>query len=218
MNNAKLPAPTPELLHDLYRGDIIMMSMRGLERIMVSCKKRMVELLRDRSGLGAVEFAFMAPVLVVLYMGAVEITVALSVDTRVSRAGNITLDLITQGATTSKAELDTMLDVATSIMAPHTADHIELRYTGIRVDSSGKPKVSWSWGNVVKKPYATNSTVDIPDGLKMPNSFYVRGEIFNPHEFISTFPFLGKQVGALNLNETYYMRPRLGAEIDCTDC
>lgn len=196
-----------------------MTSMSVPARFMTCCKKRMHMLLGDRSGLGATEFALLAPVLVVLYMGAVEITVALSVDTRVSRAGNITLDLITQGASTSRAELDMMLDVAASVMAPYTADHIELRYTGIKVDSSGKPKVAWSWGNEVRRPYATGSKADIPDGLKMPNSFYVRGEIINPHDFISTFPFMGSaQVGALNLNETYYMRPRLGAEIDCTDC
>ena len=171
MNNAK-PSAQP---HSRYGGDIIMIPMSVPARFLTSCKKRMHMLLGDRSGLGAVEFALLAPVLVVLYMGAVEITVALSVDTRVSRAGNITLDLIT--------------------------------------------KVAWSWGNEVRRPYATGSTADIPDGLKMPNSFYVRGEIINPHDFISTFPFMGSaQVGALNLNETYYMRPRLGAEIDCTDC
>ncbi len=215
MNNAQQTEPS----HGLHRGDIIMISMKTLERLMTPCKRRMHRLLGDRSGLGAVEFALLAPVLIMLYMGAVEITVALSVDTRVSRAGNITLDLITQGATTSKADLDMMEDVAASVMAPYTADHIELRYTGIRVDSSGKPKVAWSWGNEVKKPYATGSTVDIPDGLKMANSFYVRGEIFNPHTFISTYPFMGSnQVGALKLGETYYMRPRLGAEINCTDC
>ena len=45
----------------------------------------------------------MAPLLVLMYIGAVEISVALSVDTKVSRAGNITLDLITQGTSITKS-------------------------------------------------------------------------------------------------------------------
>ena len=80
---------------------------------------RWLKFVKDNRGVGAIEFAFVAPILVVLYIGAVEMTIALAVDTKVSRAGNITLDLITQGTTTSRAELDAMEDVAESVLAPY---------------------------------------------------------------------------------------------------
>ena len=75
-----------------------------LDAVQTRCPRpvgRLGSVLLERKGVGAVEFAFVAPLLVLMYIGAVEISVALSVDTKVSRAGNnITLDLITQGTST----------------------------------------------------------------------------------------------------------------------
>ncbi|MEM6461551.1 MAG: TadE/TadG family type IV pilus assembly protein [Pseudomonadota bacterium] len=179
----------------------------------------MRDLLRDRNGVGAVEFAFVAPILVILYIGAVEMTLALSVDTKVSRAGNITLDLITQGTSTSRSELSAMSDVAESVIAPYEADDTELRYTAISVSSDGtKAVIDWSWGNVTQKPYTANTEVTIPASLMVADAFYIRGEIFKTHNFITSIPFSNSNATSLNLNETYYMRPRLGTSIGCSDC
>jgi Flp pilus assembly protein TadG len=179
---------------------------------------RVRRLLRDRKGAGAVEFAFIAPLLVLIYMGAVEISVALSVDTKVSRAANITLDLITQGTTITKTEMTDLVDVAKSILAPFNGDDIELKFTGITVDASSNAKVAWSWGSTTTKPYTDGAAVTIPTGLKIADAYYVRSEITNKHQFLTSYPFMGSAVAEINMNETYYMRPRLGTSIDCTDC
>ncbi|MCR9137119.1 MAG: pilus assembly protein [Alphaproteobacteria bacterium] len=175
-------------------------------------------LLRDREGAGAVEFAFVAPLLVLIYMGAVEISVALSVDTKVSRAGNITLDLITQGTSITKSEMKDLVDVAAGIMAPFDASDIELKFTGITVDGSKNAKIDWSWGSKTTKPYTKGAVVDIPSGLKIANSYYIRSEIVNTHQFLTSYPFMGSASASIDMNETYYMRPRLGTDLDCTDC
>ncbi|MEX3011042.1 TadE/TadG family type IV pilus assembly protein [Hoeflea sp. TYP-13] len=198
-----------------------MISMKN--RIQSIAEKSMLQrwrdLLRDRRGVGAVEFAFVAPILVVLYIGAVEMTVALSVDTKVSRAGNITLDLITQGTSTSRAELAAMPDVATSILAPYTGANVELKYTAITVSDDGtKATVNWSWGNLTTKPYTAGAEITIPASLMIAEAFYIRGEILNTHDFLTSIPFMGSNATSLDLNETYYMRPRLGTSIDCSDC
>ena len=182
---------------------------------------RLSALLRDRKGVGAVEFAFVAPILVVLYIGAVEMTVALSVDTKVSRAGNITLDLITQATTTSKDELDDMEDVAASILAPYTAANVELVYTAITINPAGDAAtVTWSWASDGLTPPTVGEeiTSEIPDSLMIADAFYVRGEIDNTHNFITSIPFTGRTMSSLDLTETYFMRPRLGTAITCSDC
>lgn len=175
-------------------------------------------LLGNREGAGAVEFAFVAPLLVLIYMGAVEISVALSVDTKVSRAGNITLDLITQGTTITKKEMSDLVDVAAGIMAPFDASDIELKFTGITVDKSKNAKIAWSWGSKTTKPYVDGASVTIPTGLKIANSYYVRSEIVNKHQFLTSYPFMGSASASIDMNETYYMRPRLGTDLDCSDC
>ncbi|WP_419907706.1 TadE/TadG family type IV pilus assembly protein [Hoeflea sp.] len=176
---------------------------------------------RDNRGVGAVEFAFVAPILVVLYIGAVEMTVALSVDTKVSRAGNITLDLITQGTTTSKDELEDMEDVAGSILAPYSNANVEVAFTAITINADGdKATVAWSWRSDAIAPPAigTDITADMPASLMIGDAYYVRSEITNTHNFITSIPFTGSAMSSLDLNETYYKRPRLGTSITCADC
>ncbi len=182
--------------------------------------QRCRDLLQDKSGVGAVEFAFVAPILVVMYIGAVEISLALAVDTKVSRAGNLTLDLITQGTSTSRNELEAMEDVAESVLAPYDGSDVELRYTAIQVSADGATaRVVWSWGNETLIPYAENSVEDIPDSLMVADAYYVRGEILKTHNFITDIEFTpAPSATQLDLNETYYMRPRLGTEVSCSDC
>ena len=79
-------------------------------------------------------------------------------------------------------------------------------------------KVVWSWGNDTLKPYAANSDVIIPNSLMVADSFYIRGEILKTHNFITSVPFSDPAATSLGLNETYYMRPRLGTSISCDDC
>ena len=135
----------------------------GSGRIAGRTPRRIRSMLRDRKGVGAVEFAFVAPLLVLMYIGAVEISVALSVDTKVSRAGNITLDLITQGTTITKSDMADLVDVAEAILAPFDGSNIVLTFTGIRVDASTNAKVDWSWKSDNTTPYPKNTTITIQD-------------------------------------------------------
>ena len=192
----------------------------GIFRARQGLMNRWRDFMGDDRGVGAVEFAFVAPILVVMYIGAVEMSLALAVDTKVSRAGNITLDLITQGTTTSRAELSAMNDVAESVLAPYNATGVELKYTAIKVSEDGTTAtVQWSWGNVTLKPYAQGTVVTIPDSLMVADAYYVRGEIEMTHNFITSIKFTpSPSATSLDLHETYYMRPRLGTLINCTDC
>jgi Flp pilus assembly protein TadG len=175
--------------------------------------------LRDRGGVGAIEFAILAPVLIGLYFAALELTVAVVTDTKVSRAANITLDLITQETETSKADLAGMTDVAASILSPFNARNVILVYTGIDVNGHGDPKIDWSWNSATnRKVYNPGDDVVIPRGLKIANAYYVRVQIRNPYNFLTSLPFLDADATSITMAETYYMRPRAGAKLDCKDC
>ncbi len=201
-----------------FRRSLVRALRFGSGRIAGRTPRRIRSMLRDRKGVGAVEFAFVAPLLVLMYIGAVEISVALSVDTKVSRAGNITLDLITQGTTITKSDMADLVDVAEAIVAPFDGSNIVLTFTGIRVDASTNAKVDWSWKSDNTVPYPKNTTITIPTGLRIADSFYVRSEITNTHSLITSYQFMGSAMASIGMNETYYMRPRLGSDLDCTDC
>ena len=51
---------------------------------------------RDRKGTGAIEFAILAPLLIVAYIGSFEISLGFSVARKVSRASSTVADVLTQ--------------------------------------------------------------------------------------------------------------------------
>ncbi|MAC38359.1 MAG: pilus assembly protein TadE, partial [Oceanicaulis sp.] len=51
---------------------------------------------RDCRGLSAVEFALIAPVMILLYLGAVDLSLVLSIDRKVTSAASALADLVAQ--------------------------------------------------------------------------------------------------------------------------
>ncbi|WP_157928845.1 TadE/TadG family type IV pilus assembly protein [Pararhizobium haloflavum] len=176
---------------------------------------------RDRRGVGAIEFAFIAPVMIVLYIGAVEMSVAMSVNKKLARATSTVGDLITQRSTLEKSDLPPMVNVAQSIMAPYDVDPIQLKLTGIAVDEDGEATIDWSWmpdNEGGRRAYENGDEVEIPDSLRIAGAFYVRSEIAYRHDMITSFPITGKTMTAIDMGKTYHLRPRLGSDLPCDGC
>ncbi len=85
-------------------------------------------------------------------------------------------------------------------------------------DDSTHATVDWSWGSDTLKPYVAGTEIEIPDSLMIAEAFYIRGEILKTHDFITSISFANSNATSLDLNETYFMRPRLGTTISCSDC
>ncbi len=134
----------------------------------------LLRLVRDRRGVGAIEFAILVPVLLMLYLGALEITIGLSVAKRASRAAGSIADIITQQTSVTKSFLGNMPPVARAVFAPYGVTGLTLKVTGIAVDSNGKASVAWSWAADGTTPYSTSSTPDIPANMNQAGSFLVR--------------------------------------------
>ena len=80
--------------------------------IMTTARKfaeRSVDLAKDRRGAAAIEFAFVAPVLLVLYMMTMEIAQAIDTNKKVGRMASLTADLVTQEQDITKSEIDAIM-------------------------------------------------------------------------------------------------------------
>lgn len=173
----------------------------------------------DRSGVGAVEFALIAPVLIILYMGSLEISVAMSVNKKLARASSTVADLVTQDSSVDKAFLSSMVNVAQSVMTPFPADGVKVKITGIAINNSGVGKATWSWQDDNTRPYATNSTQTLPSDLAIPNTFLVRTEIEFDHKLLLFVPDLPNiDVRTLHMKKTYHLRQRIGDNVTCGNC
>ncbi|MBB2687153.1 pilus assembly protein [Rhizobium sophoriradicis] len=177
-------------------------------------------LIRERQGAGAIEFAILFPVLVMLYIGAFEITIGLSVSKRATRAAGSIADLVTQQQSVTKSTLAEMRSVATAIFVPYNSSSLSLKITGITVDASANATVLWSWAQDGSVPYAKNAAVsDIPSDMKTANSFLVRSELSIPYTMFLFAPnFMPDGVRTINISRSYFYRQRQGDSIPCGDC
>eukprot|EP01035_Chromulina_nebulosa_P043534 gene43534-58954_t len=103
--------------------------------------------LHDRNGVGGVEFALIAPMLLVLYLSAFELTIGLSIAKKASLASSTITDLMTRTDKVAKADLLVMEDVAKSMFVPYPSRDLSIKITGIIVSNTGAPTVAWSWFN-----------------------------------------------------------------------
>lgn len=176
-------------------------------------------LARSKSGVGAVEFALVVPILLVIYLMAFEFTVAISTGRKVSYAASNVADLVTRQSTVSKAYLTTMFDVSQSILAPYSTTGMALKITGIAIDASSQPTVLWSWKNDGSVPYSVGSAVTVPSNIAIANTFLVHAELNLPYSLLFYLPGMsGTQLQTLNISRDFYFRQRIGSKLTCSDC
>lgn len=174
---------------------------------------------RDRKGTGAIEFAIIAPLLIMTYIGSFEISLGFSIARKVSRAASTVADVLTQQTTVDKVTLDGMKDVAKSIMSPYEMTDYTLKMTGIKMTAPGTGIVAWSRDEDGGTPYLAGSTVTVPTDISSTNTFIVRSELMVPHQLLLFAPGLADNtLKTINLSKTYYYRQRVGTEITCSDC
>ena len=93
---------------------------------------------RDRTGVAAIEFAFVAPVLLVTYFMTMEISQGLEVSKKTGRIAIIVGDLVTQQQSLNKADLDAIMRIGEAVMQLELTDSPVLvfrneKHSGINV-------------------------------------------------------------------------------------
>ncbi|AYD03365.1 TadE/TadG family type IV pilus assembly protein [Neorhizobium sp. NCHU2750] len=175
---------------------------------------------RDVRGVGGVEFALIAPLLLALYITSFELTVGLSFSKRVTRSASTIADLVTQQSSVASTDLQQMINVTNSIFTPYTPENLSIKITGITLDASGNPTVAWSWAQDGSRPYATGTAVsDVPTDMRTASTFLVRSEVSVTHQLLMFMPgLMPNQLRTLTLSRQFFYRQRVGTSISCTGC
>jgi len=175
---------------------------------------------RDRRGAGAIEFAIVAPLLIMAYVSAFEISVGINMSSKVSRAASTVSDLLTQDTATTADTLDTMKEVTKRVIAPfQQTEGYTLKITGVAVDKDGKATVAWSRDQAKGQPYAKGATVVLPSNIQGAKSlFFVRTELSVPYTILLMAPNLSSRLNSFRLAKTSYFGLRKGKEIACSGC
>ena len=163
-------------------------------------------LARDKRGVSAVEFALLAPMMIGLYLGCVEISDGVGADRKVSLTAAALANLTSQVTTISSSDMGNILDASTAIIAPYSASKLKMSVSCLNIDATGKATVKWS---VTRNGTAQSGVLTIPAALAVPNSQLIFSEVSYAYT-----PTIGYTItGTLNLSDRMYMSPRITAPV-----
>lgn len=176
---------------------------------------------RDSKGVAAVEFALIFPVMLALYLGSVEISGALQANKNVGKTASMVGDLITQQETITRSELSAIAEIGEALLFPYQETSPTITMVGIQIDNdpTAVARAAWSGryrNGAFSRPVPNGQIVNIPSRLRIPGTFLVQVRTDLDYKPIVTWTT--ESGGMINMDETYYLRPRLSDTVDCTDC
>ena len=99
----------------------------------------------DRRGVAAIEFAFVAPLLLSMYFVTMEVSQGIETDKKVGRIASMVADLVTQQQITTKAEVDAIMTIGQSLLQPYNRSTPKIVVTAIEITDETTPKVKVFW-------------------------------------------------------------------------
>ena len=162
-----------------------------------------LDLIGDRRGLAAIEFAMLVPIMLVMFFGTVELSSGVAVDRKVTLVARTLSDLTSQSDRVDDGVLTNFFTVKNAMLSPYSPTPVQATITELFVDPiTLKARVQWSVGSA---PRSTSSVVGIPTALVVPGSYLIMGEV--SYLYVPTVGYVMSKSG-INLTSTAYTRPR----------
>lgn len=175
-------------------------------------------LTRRDSGLAAVEFAFLLPILLTLSFGALELTMKLLAAQKVEKLAATTADVVAQSEVATVTGMDQLLSATTDIMQPFDfgADGVVI-VSSVYLDAgAANPVVNWrhsGGGTLVETSElgAVGGTADLPDDFVLnEKENVIVAEVFYTYQPL----WEGLFFEAATIYRQAFFKPRLGALTD----
>jgi Flp pilus assembly protein TadG len=165
----------------------------------------------DTRAVSAVEFAIVAPFMLLLYVGGVELGNGLAISVKVSETAHTVADLVSRNACVTSSSLSTMLGASSATIAPYSAGNATVTVSEITTDASGNATVTWSQ-SLNGTPLTAASPVTLPAALGTPspaNISLILGQVTYQYT-----PGLGYTIsGTVPISDSYYLFPRVSSQV-----
>lgn len=196
----------------------------------------MLRLGKDRRGVAAIEFAFIAPLLFIMYFVTLEMSQGIEASKKLARTGSTVTDLVGQlSATTTPTEIDAILDLGSSSLLPYARSQPTITVSALAISTDNTPVATITWSrrltNGTKGAGETKGAVtSIPADLLVPGTSLIRVQTSLGYLPVITWTaqeqtalgigVLGRifDGGRINMGSTYYIRARVPATMSCPTC
>ena len=182
--------------------------MNSATLLVGSIGRRLRRLIGDENGVSAIEFALLLPLMVSLYLGAVEMSQGIAADRKVTLTARSIGDLVSQVSSINNTDMTNALNAAGAVMAPYPLGNLKVTVSSVKIDANGNATVDWS-DTLNGTARAKGSTVTLPAALNVASTSLIWSEVQYNYK-----PVVGYVItGTLSLKDQIYMRPRLSDSV-----
>ena len=173
---------------------------------------------QDRGGVAAVEFAFIAPIMILLFVGTIELSAGISTDRKLSRVSSAIGDLVTQSQKLSASDVQNIMDISSKIMFPYSED-VDITITGIEI-ASGAAKSQWRCNITTGCAKLNGTNYDVPTKINKDGSFLVSAVVSTTYTPSFGWAHFSKDKGIyfsrtpIDMRDEIFLRPRVGSTVE----
>lgn len=174
---------------------------------------------RRAEGIAAVEFALIVPIMATLFIGAVELSQAITANRRVTQVGSTTGDLVARATDVSDTDVLDIMKVGSYLLAPYSTSglKVDIRVVGSNATSATTTTLKWICSYDATNPNSVNcscpnTAYTIPTGLVSTSDYVVIANVYygyKPKLFdVFMKQYYGGANGVYTMNEVVYLKPR----------
>jgi Flp pilus assembly protein TadG len=165
-------------------------------------------LLRDRRGVAAAEFALIAPALIFLIMGVLEMSFRFRASEEATRYVHQVADIVSRETDLEQADLQELFDASVFMMKPlDTTDDLDLDIASVGFEGTdAEPAILW------RRVAGTEVSFDIPEtqGMGIEDESIIRVGVRYNYQSVLTELFGG---GSMAIEKSAYARPRIERKV-----
>ncbi len=156
---------------------------------------------KAQGGIAAVEFALIAPIMIVLFFASVEVSNILIIDRKVTTVTSAVADLVAQDVELTDSEMEDIYAVATALLQPFPSDDFSVTVVSV-IDNGGTTEIDWT--DTFNGGAGSFTVGDLPEGILTTNASVVVVDVRYVHSTLVGY-FLTDEV---ELTDRFFARPR----------
>lgn len=173
---------------------------------------------RAKRGVAAVEFAFIAPIMILLFVGTIELSAGVATNRKLSRTSSAIGDLITQSQQLTCNDVESIMDVSSKIMFPYK-DPMVIVVSVVSI-AGGQAKVTESMSRPTGNEKAIGSLYTVPDKIKKDGTVLVTANVTTTYTPSFGWAHFSSENGIyfsqtpIPMEEELFLRPRIGGNVE----
>jgi Flp pilus assembly protein TadG len=166
---------------------------------------------KDGSGMAAIEFAMVVPIMVSLFIGSVEFSQAITVDRRVTQVASSAADLVARRKEITTAEITNNFLLIEELLRPYDPTQLRVTIANVIADINNETITTVCWSqnhNGGVNTYSAGQTYTLPTGIVEKGGSVIVAEVsYNYSPLIFNY-FIES---AFPLEERFFLKPRLSS-------